>query len=137
MQRNPSVVPPELDRERSLDRLDLYPKRGKRSSTVMIISGASKGIASVLLAPAWRLLSVTRVSPTAFAVNVTNSSVPVPLTPPLSRAALIWVILPAVLSIVPLQKEGAYTLRLQKVALAHLNRFKCIRVKGNISLPAC
>ena len=77
----------------------------------MIISGASKGIASVLLAPAWRLLSVTRVSPTAFALNVTNSSVPVPLTPPLSRAALIWVILPAVLSIVPRKKNRTYAMR--------------------------
>ena len=77
----------------------------------MVICGVFEAIISLLLEPAWKLLSVSRVSPTAFTMNVTDSSVPVPLTPPLSRAELIWVILPAVLSIVPLKKNRTYAMR--------------------------
>ena len=53
-----------------------------RAPTVMITSGAVAGIVLPALEPARNSRSNTRVSPAAFAVNLTDNNVPSPSTPP-------------------------------------------------------
>ena len=70
--------------------------------TTMIICGSVDKIASPALEPARKLRSTTRPCPLAMAVNLTESSVPSPLAPPVEvRAAFISVTLPFLFLIVP------------------------------------
>ena len=59
-----------------------------------------------MLVPARKFRNTTRPSPRAIAVNLTDSSVPSPLTPPLEiLAAFILTILPCLFLIVPFWKK--------------------------------
>ena len=71
------------------------------SSIVMVISGTLSGIvAEIPLVPACKLVTVIFASPKAFALNITDNNLPLPLTPPMVvRAETRSVIFPAKLSI--------------------------------------